>query len=183
MASTEQILWSLLENETHRGVTLSSSPSRSVSRRLLGSPDEYETYCDAPEAFVYEEHLARETDSLRKCGERCLLTLADTAECRQPVQQAVLELSNEAALHGLATLPSVLALIRTNASPQTLAQIEQAVAARRGQLTTLQDALDFISGTTDRDALDDIDYACSRARRKVRPVARPAAGAGGSTVR
>ena len=48
----------------------------------------YAEYSEEPEAFVYEEHLARETMSLRKCAERCLLTLADTRECRQQVQQA-----------------------------------------------------------------------------------------------
>ena len=59
---------------------------------------------------MYEEHLARETMSLRKCAERCLLTLSDTRECRQQVQSAVLALSNEAAGAGLADLPSILKL-------------------------------------------------------------------------
>ena len=43
---------------------------------------EYDEYVDDPEGFVYEEHLARECSSLRKFAQRCLLTLADTAECR-----------------------------------------------------------------------------------------------------
>ena len=47
-------------------------------RALPLSSDEYDEYEADPEAFVYEEHLARESESLRKCAEKCLLTLADT---------------------------------------------------------------------------------------------------------
>ena len=47
---------------------------------------------------------------MRKCAERCLLTLADTHECRQPVQEAVLTLSNKAAAVDLSTLDAILAL-------------------------------------------------------------------------
>ena len=54
--------------------------------------------------------MARETEGLRKCAERCLQTLADTAECRQQVQQAVLGLCGETAAAGLQGLPAVLAL-------------------------------------------------------------------------
>ena len=81
-----------------------------LTRALPLSVDEYAEYADDPESFVYEEHLARESGSLRKCAERCLLTLADTSECRVAVQAAVLELSNDAAAHGLTALPSILAL-------------------------------------------------------------------------
>ena len=59
---------------------------------------------------MYEEHLARENNSLRKCAERCLLTLADTSECRQPVQQTVLRLSNEAAAADLSSVPALFVL-------------------------------------------------------------------------
>ena len=79
-------------------------------RALPLSTDEYHEYTDDPEAFVYEEHLARESGSLRKCAERCLLTLADTSECRTQVQAAVLELSNDAASNGLNGLQAILAL-------------------------------------------------------------------------
>jgi len=81
-----------------------------LTRALPLSTDEYEEYFEDPESWVYEEHLARESGSLRKCAERCLLTLADTSECRAQVQNAVLELSNEAAARGLVELPSMLAL-------------------------------------------------------------------------
>ena len=81
-----------------------------LTRALPISPDEYDEYVADPEPFVFEEHLARESNSLRKCAERCLLTLADTNECRAQVQAAVLELSNEAASAGLSTLRAVLAL-------------------------------------------------------------------------
>ena len=43
MASQDEILWSLLENETHFGATLSKSPERTVRRPLLGSPEQYAT--------------------------------------------------------------------------------------------------------------------------------------------
>uniref|UniRef100_A0A7S2BDI7 Importin-7/11-like TPR repeats domain-containing protein n=1 Tax=Haptolina brevifila TaxID=156173 RepID=A0A7S2BDI7_9EUKA len=39
-----------------------------------------------------------------------MLTLSDTHECRQPVQQTVLNLSNDAAAAGLDTLPAILTL-------------------------------------------------------------------------
>ena len=81
-----------------------------LMRALPLSTDEYHEYTDDPEAFVYEEHFARESGSLRKCAERCLLTLADTSECRTQVQAAVLELSNDAASNGLNGLQAILAL-------------------------------------------------------------------------
>ena len=43
MASQDEILWSLLENETYYGATLSKSPERTVRRPLLGSPEQYAT--------------------------------------------------------------------------------------------------------------------------------------------
>ena len=81
-----------------------------LTRALPLSEAEHQEYVEDPEAFVYEEHLARESNSLRKCAERCLLTLADTHECRLPVQQSVLALSNEAAASGLDSLGSILTL-------------------------------------------------------------------------
>ena len=81
-----------------------------LTRALPLTPDEYDEYGADPEGFVYEEHLARETNSLRKCAERCLLTLAETRECQQPVKQAVLELSNSAAAAGLGSLDAILTL-------------------------------------------------------------------------
>ena len=52
--------------------------------------------------------VARETEGLRKCAERCLQTLADTVECRQQVQQAVLGLCEETAAAGLQVHPLVM---------------------------------------------------------------------------
>ena len=37
----EDILWHLLGHERYEGATLSSSPERSVSRGLMGSPEQY----------------------------------------------------------------------------------------------------------------------------------------------
>jgi hypothetical protein len=81
-----------------------------LTRALVLSPAELSEYEDDPEGFVHEESVARETEGLRKCAERCLQTLADTAECRQQVQQAVLGLCGETAAAGLQGLPAVLAL-------------------------------------------------------------------------
>ena len=53
-----------------------------VRRALLLTEAELDEYDADPETFVHEESIARETGSLRKCVERFLLTLADTAECR-----------------------------------------------------------------------------------------------------
>ena len=81
-----------------------------LKRALPLTRDEYDEFENDPEGFVHEEHLMRENASLRKCAERCLLTLADTHECRQPVQEAVLRLSNKAAAVDLSTLDAILAL-------------------------------------------------------------------------
>ena len=59
-----------------------------LTRALVLSPAELAEYEEDPEGFVHEESVARETEGLRKCAERCLQTLADTAECKQQVQQA-----------------------------------------------------------------------------------------------
>ena len=50
MSSSEEILWALLENETHIGVTLTKSPERIVRRLLLGgaSPEDYEAERQEP---------------------------------------------------------------------------------------------------------------------------------------
>ncbi|KAL1524636.1 hypothetical protein AB1Y20_019523 [Prymnesium parvum] len=81
-----------------------------VCRALLLTSEELLEYEEDPEAFVHEETIAREAGSLRKCAERCLLTLADTSDCRQKVQQSVLQIANEAAAAGTADLAAVLAL-------------------------------------------------------------------------
>ena len=81
-----------------------------LTRALVLSPAELEEYEEDPEAFVHEESVARETEGLRKCAERCLQTLADTAECKQQVQQAVLALCSETAAAGLQGQQAVLAL-------------------------------------------------------------------------
>ena len=81
-----------------------------LTRALVLSPAELAEYEEDPEGFVHEESVARETEGLRKCAERCLQTLADTSECRQQVQQAVLGLCAETAAAGLEGLPAVLAL-------------------------------------------------------------------------
>lgn len=99
-----------------------------LTRALLLTPQDVAEYDNDPEAFVHvcnsglslatrvltltemppythlvaqEESVARETEGLRKCAERCLQTLADIVECRQQVQQAVLGLCAETAAAGL----------------------------------------------------------------------------------
>ena len=46
-----------------------------LTRALVLSPAELTEYEDDPEGFVHEESVARETEGLRKCVERCLLCL------------------------------------------------------------------------------------------------------------
>ena len=43
-----------------------------LTRALVLSPAELSEYEDDPEGFVHEESVARETEGLRKCAERCL---------------------------------------------------------------------------------------------------------------
>ncbi|KAL3918203.1 MAG: hypothetical protein SGPRY_006106 [Prymnesium sp.] len=104
-------------NECHQALaTFFASPAIEqlcrtlVFRALVLSAEELEEYEQDPESFVHEEAIAREGGSLRKCAERCLLTLADTTECKHKVQASVVHISNECAASGASELPTVLAL-------------------------------------------------------------------------